>query len=90
MKTGTNKKSLSLILASLLCIALMVFVTGNLSVFGNTQAKADGSSTDSSTTDASTDGTSGGSFFEDESGVWHITDGAGLAEFANSVTKTNT
>ena len=90
MKTGTNKKSLSLILASLLCIALMVFVTGNLSVFGNTQAKADGSSTDSSTTDASTDGTSGGSFFEDESGVWHITDGAGLAAFANSVTKTNT
>lgn len=90
MKTGTNKKSLSLILASLLCIALMVFAMGNLSVFGNTQAKADGNSTDSGTTDASTDSTSEESFFEDASGVWHITDGAGLAEFANSVTSANT
>ncbi len=40
MKTGTNKKSLSLILASLLCVALTVFGIGNLSVFKNRQAKA--------------------------------------------------
>mgnify|MGYP004510758889 CR=1 FL=1 len=40
MKTGTNKKTLSLILASLLCVALTVFGIGNLSVFGNRQTKA--------------------------------------------------
>lgn len=42
MKTGTNKKTLSLILASLLCVALTVFGLGNLSVFKNRQAKAAG------------------------------------------------